>query len=122
MAAGPIRVRGLRALQRDFKKMSKDLSKSVDNELKEAGDVVAQEARSLFMHYDARSAVGFRPRVRGFGRVVVEQRRRRTTGKRGDYGSLQMQKALIPGLWHKADEVERVLERMLDRLAGRYRF
>ena len=43
-----------------------------------------------------RSAAGFRSRVKGFGRVMVEQRRRKTTGLRGDYGALQMQQALIP--------------------------
>lgn len=116
MASSTIRVRGLRELQRDFKKMSGDLSKEVDRELKEAAGIVAEEARSLFSSYDSRSASGFRPRVKGFGRAFVEQSRRRTTGKRPDYGALQMRRALLPALGSKQAEVIERLDKMLGRL------
>src|SRR3990170_2322475 len=102
--------------------MSGGLSEDIDRELKEAAGLVAEEARSLFVRYDARSAAGFRPRTKGFGRALVEQRRRRTTGRHPEFGALQMRKALLPGLWHKANEVEHRLEEMIDRLGGRYGF
>jgi len=102
--------------------MSKELSKDLDRELREIGDVVAQEARALFSDYDARSAMGFRSRTRGFGRVEVEQRRRKTTGQHPEFGSLQMRKALLPARARKRDEIYDRVDRMLGRLGGDYGF
>lgn len=122
MAGSTVRVRGLRELQRDFKKMSGDLNKEVDRELKEAAGIVSEEARSRFVAYNSGSAAGFRPRVKGFGRAFVEQSRRRKTGKRPDYGALQMRKALLPALGAKQNEVIERLDKMLGRLGGDYGF
>ncbi len=122
MAQATIRVQGLRELHRDFRKMSKDLSRDVDRELKEAAQIVADDARRRLAPFSARSAAGIRPRVRGFGRVSVEQSRRRTTGKRPDWGARQMRLDFLPALRAKAPEVERALDEMLDRLAGRNGF
>lgn len=102
--------------------MSAELSKDIDRELKEAAGIVADEARSRFTSIDSRSASGFRPRTKGFGRAFVEQSRRRTTGKRPDYGALQMRRALLPALGSKQDEVIDRLDRMLGRLGGDYGF
>lgn len=113
-----IRVKGLKELTRDFKKMDKELSKDVRGELKDAGDIVRVEATSRFSGYDARSAAGYKTRVRSAGFVSVEQSLRRVTGKRGDYGALQMRKALGPALDDKTDEVVKTLDKMLGRLAG----
>ena len=118
MATATVRVRGLRELQRDFKKMGGGLNKDIDRELREAGQIVADDARSRFSGISASSAAGFRPRTRGFGRVVVEQRKGRTTGRRGDYGALQMRRALLPALGAKQDEVVKALDQMLGRLGG----
>jgi len=117
-----VRVRGLRELQRDLRKAGSDLPREVNRELKDAAQLVADDARSRFSGIDSRSAAGMRPRVRGLGRVVVEQRRRRVTGLRPDYGALQMRRAFLPALSSKTGEVERHLERMLDRLADRNGF
>src|SRR3990167_1480361 len=96
--------------------MDKELKKDLNRELREAADIVAQDARPRLARYNARSAAGIRPRVRGGGLAVVEQRRGRVTGKRGDWGSLQMRKAFLPALASKRDQVEQRLEEMLDRL------
>lgn len=117
-----VRVRGLRELQRDFKKMSGGLSGEVDDTLKEAAEIVAQEARSRFSHISSRSAQGYKPRLKGFGRAYVQQSRRKTTGKRGDYGALQMRKALLPALGAKEKEVVDALDKMLGRFGGEYGF
>lgn len=117
MASATIAVRGLKELNRDFRKMSKELSKELRDELKEAGDLVRAESARLFSRYDAGSAAGYKVRVRQGG-VAVEQSRRRVTGKRGDYGALQMRRALEPGLTAKQDEVFRRVDKMLGHLAG----
>lgn len=120
--AGAVRVKGLKELHRDFRKMSKELSKDLDKELKKAAEPVREEAASRFQAYSPSSASGFRVRTKGFGRVFVEQRKRRTTGKRPDYGSLQMRRALLPALGSKQDDVVKAVDRMLGRLGGEYGF
>jgi hypothetical protein len=70
-----------------------------------------------FSPIDPRSAAGFRTRVRQRG-VSVEQSRRRVTGKRGDYGALQMRRALVPALEDKKNQTEREFERAVDELAN----
>lgn len=120
--AGAVRVKGLKELHRDFRRMSKELSKDLDRELREAANIVAQDARARFDTYSPRSASGFRGRTKGFGRAIVEQRHRRTTGKRPDYGALQMRRALLPARASKHDEVVDRIDRMLGRLGGEYGF
>lgn len=115
--AGTVRVKGLRELQRDFRKMSKDLTRELRSELKEVGNIVRDESRQRFSDIDARSAGGYRTVVRARG-VAVEQRLGRTTGLRPDYGALQMRHALMPALDAKQGEVVDRLDRMLDKLAG----
>jgi hypothetical protein len=120
--AGTVRVRGLKELHRDFKKMSKELGKEVDRELKAAAAPVREDAASRFQGYSPRSASGYRVRSRGFGQVAVQQSRRKTTGQRPDFGSLQMRRALLPALYAKEDEVHRAIDRMLGRWGGEYGF
>lgn len=121
MAASTIRVRGLREMQRDFRKMEGDLAKETRKGLKEAAEPVRKEAQALFEHINARSAAGYRVVSRARG-VSVEQRYRRTTGKRPDYGRRQMGRALIPALEAKADDVVKGIEKVFDQLAGRNGF
>ena len=117
MATGTVRVKGLRELRRDFKKVSKDLDKEVRDGLKAAAEPVRDEAAKLFERYDGRSASGYRVSVRA-RTVTVQQQRRRTTGLRPDYGALQMRTALIPALASREDEVIEGVDRVLGQLAG----
>ncbi len=117
MAAGTIRVKGLRELQRDFRKMGGVLPKEMREGLREAAEPVRREATALFSPVNADSAASYRVRVRARG-VSVEQSKRRTTGMRPDYGRLQMGRALLPALEARANDVVRRLEQMLDELAG----
>ena len=116
MPAQAVRIKGLRQLHSALKRYEADLKRELENELRDAGQIVAEQARDRFGSVDARSAAGFRPRLRGFGRVVVEQRLRRTTGMRGDYGSLQMRRALLPAVEASQDRIMEHVEGMLDRL------
>lgn len=122
MAQATVRVRGLKELQRDFRKMSARLDKDVNKELREAAKIVSDDARSRFSAYSGPSSMGIRPRVKGGGRAFVEQSRRRTTGQRPDFGVLQMRKAFLPALDAKQEEVIERLDDMLGRLGGDYGF
>ena len=114
MASGAIKVEGLRELERALRASDKDAAKGLRKELREAAKVVALDARGKFAGVDGFSAMGIRPRVRAGLVAVAEQSRKRTTGKRPDYGSLQMRRALVPALWDKRDEIEERVELMLD--------
>ena len=116
MAEGEVRVHGLRELHSALKRYDERLKHELESELKQAGQIVADDARSRFSRYDEKSAAGFRPRLRGFGRVVVEQRKRRTTGQHPDYGALQMRRALLPAVMSNEEKVVEALDGMLDRL------
>jgi hypothetical protein len=121
MAAQTIRVEGLAELQRDFRRIAKDLAKEVREELRKAAEPVRREAQALFSPVSADSAAAYKVRVRQRG-VAVEQSKRRVTGLRPDYGRLQMGRALIPALERKADGVVDDLGEMLDKLADRNGF
>ncbi len=117
-------MEGLRELQRALKNIESDLGKEIDKELREAAKIVSDEARSLAAShgFSSKSVTGLRPRVRGFGRAFAEQSRRKTTGKRGDFGVMQMQRVLLPALGRKQGEVVHALDKMLDRLGDRNGF
>lgn len=120
MASNTVRVKGLRELQRDFKKLDKSLAKEVQGELREAGDIVKNEAKSLLSSVEPgspRSVSGLKTVVRQKN-VAVQQSRRRTTGKRPDWARYQAVKVLKPALEEKSDQVVDRLDKMLGRLAG----
>ena len=112
MAQDTLYVEGLPELVRAFGRIDKDLKRGLQREISDAAKIVRDEAASGFMHISARSAGGFRPRVRG-ATAVVEQRYRKTTGLRPDYGSHQMW-YLLKALREKEDAVIARLELMLD--------
>jgi len=113
---GTVVFKGGRELQRSLKRIGSEVARQMDAELRAGGEIVAELARNRFTMIDARSAAGFKSRTKGFGRVVVEQSRRRKTGLRPDFGKLQMRRALIPARSEGFDTVVRHLEGMLDRL------
>jgi hypothetical protein len=121
MATGTVRVHGLRALQRDFRRISKSLSKEVRDGLRKAADPVRVEAAALLAPISADSAAGYKIRVRQRG-VALEQSRRRTTGLRPDYAKLQFARAMAPAVANKENEVVKGLEDALDDLAKGYGF
>jgi hypothetical protein len=116
MPAGTVRVKGLREFQRAVAKADQETKGVVREKLREAGDVVRVEATRRFDPVSAKSAAGYRTRVRIRG-VAVEQSLRRTTGKRADWGRIQMVRALEPALDAKSRDVEAKLEDGIDELA-----
>lgn len=89
----------------------------VQRELQDAAKPVADAAKERLGRYRGASVSTIRPRVRGSS-AFVQQSKGKVTGRRGDFGSLIMQKALIPALDERQDEVIRSLENAIERLAG----
>ena len=110
-------VTGLREYHRALKDYDKAASKGLDLELIEAARIVRDSATQRFSTIDVRTASSFRPRVRGFGRVVVEQRLGRTTGLRPDFGSLQMRRGLLPAMAENQEKIIAAIDGMLSRAA-----
>ena len=104
MAQSTARVKNLTPFLRACFKAEKDSAKLVREQYRTVGEIVRAEGQKRFEHIDAGSAAGFRVSVRQRG-VSVEQRLKRTTGTRPDYGSLQMRLALLPALDAKEEEV-----------------
>jgi len=91
----------------------------VRDTFRHVGDVVRVEwTREFSVRYDARSAAGYRTRVRQRG-VQVEQSLRKTTGLRPDYGRLQ-QRVGEAVLDQKQGELARGFERALDTVADHF--
>jgi hypothetical protein len=119
LARETVRVRGLREFQRAAARAGKESRTEVRAALREAAEPVRSEAVALFTPVDARSAAGYRVAVRQRG-VAVEQRLRKTTGRRPQYGALQMTRALLPALKRHEHTIERRVERALDRIADHF--
>jgi hypothetical protein len=119
--AETIRVKGLRELTRAFRNLEDDTWPELRKQLKESAQPVAESARTKISQYRGASLGTIRPRVTTSS-VFVTQTKRKVTGKRGDYGGLQMRTGLIPALDENTDRVVRDLEHMLDRLGRREGF
>lgn len=115
-----VRVKGLRSLLRATDAAGKETKKLVRDELRQAAEPVRAEAAARFAGIDARTAASYGISVRRVGTVTVEQRKRTVTGQRGDYGALQMRRALIPALESNTEEVVERLDQALERLAQRW--
>lgn len=111
-----IRVTGYREVAVAMKLGSKETRKECREALKKVGEIVRADAQQKFSSVDAYSAAGYRVSVRARG-VEVDQRRKRVTGKRPDYGKLQMRRALLPALNDNQAKVVQELEKALDRVA-----
>jgi len=112
-----VRTEGINDLIRSFGRIDKGLRRVVQKELSKAAEIVRDDARARFQGVDARSAMGFRARVR-FGQSYVEQRYGTTTGQHPEFGVRQMKEALLPALWSNRAKVEKSLEDSFDRLAN----
>lgn len=106
-------MKGLRELERGLRETDKDTAKALRKELREAGKVVALEARRRHAFVSPRSAMGIRPRVRSGLVVYAEQSRRRTTGQHPKFGVVVMEGALLPAKEAKTPEVKEMVERAI---------
>ena len=108
-----IRVLGYREFQRAIAAMPREIQKDVREALRAAGEAVRRDAAGKTSSIGSdRSAAGYRTVVRQRG-IAVEQSLRKTTGLRGDWGSTQMKKSLIPALHEKEPETELLMEKAM---------
>lgn len=119
MAGQGLHVKGYRELMRATALADKQSKRTIREEFRQVGERVRQEAAVSFASVSPRTAAGYRTRVRQRG-IAVEQSLRKTTGTRPDFGRLQMRRALLPALYGNADNLERDLERALDRVCDRF--
>ena len=110
-------VSGFKELVAASKSLIPAEQKEVRAAFARSGEIVRSDAAQRFNKYNARSAAGYRVRVRQRG-VEVDQSLRKTTGLRPDYGALQMRRALLPALYAKQDEVVAEFEKALDEVTA----
>lgn len=123
MADKVVRIDGLKELVLATGGYKTALAKEIRAELIVGAKLVATDARSRMTRIDAKSAMGLVPFARATGTSGVKQRKKkRLNPGRGDYGALQMRRALLPALWSKRPEVEKNVDSMLDRLGGKAGF
>jgi hypothetical protein len=109
-----IQYEGLREIAQALKETDKSTLAELTRDLKDVGEVVEHEAVHLFDPYDPRSAAGFDTRVRvntsTMALVSVGQSLPKTTGLRPDWGTLQVEVALLPARDRKWVEANKILE------------
>jgi hypothetical protein len=115
MAAGTVRVKGLKELQRALGKVNKEAAKTVREEIKRAAKPVVSSAQQKLSAYQGASVGTIGPRASARG-VFITQRARKVSGLRGDFGALQMRKVLEPALEEHQAEIVNEVEDALDRL------
>lgn len=117
MALYTVKVEGLRELIVRADAADKATKKMVREGLRDAVEPVREDASRRLVKYDARSSQNYRVIVRRTGLVAVEQRLRRTTGKRPDFATLQKRKALYPAADAKRPVVLERMEAEVEKVA-----
>lgn len=120
MGRKPYNVTGLSELIKDLEAVDRDLPKVLKAKLQEAAEPVAHDAADklrALQPASTRSADGIIVRVRNAGLVTVEQKERKTTGRRPDWGATQMTHALLPAAEEKGAEAVRSVEDAIDEVA-----
>lgn len=112
-------VKGYRDFLRACSRADADTKRFVRSAFRDVGEIVRRDAAERLLRYSSVSAGGLKVRVRQRG-VAVEQSLRKTTGKRPDYGALQMRKALLPALDEQGERVDEAMAAALGHVADRF--
>jgi hypothetical protein len=115
MANETVAVHGYKELVKASYLADRALRKQMRDTFRAVGEPVRSEAAVRFSSIDARSAAGYRVRVRQRG-IIVEQSLRKTTGKHPEYGKLQMRRALLPAQAHQEPATLRRIEQAVDHV------
>ena len=123
-----VRVEGLDRLVRDFGRMSKQLRKDLQAELKDIAGHVADEAQSVAEREGLRDSGklirSIKPSVRGSTAYVRATATNRGFNypRRHEFENGGVRAFLHPALQQSTSKVEREIGRMVDRLADRNGF
>jgi hypothetical protein len=115
MAGFTVRIQGLRECQRAFKAAEGDLDKEMRAELRKLGEIVVSAADAKGSRYNQ---IGPYKPVVTQSAVLVRQSKGTVTGKRGDFGSLQMRTVLVPALEEKHDEIVSGFDDVVDHVVA----
>jgi phage host-nuclease inhibitor protein Gam len=121
MAEGSVKVKGLRELDRAFRRLDADVAKEVRAELTEVARPIAETAKAKLARYPGVSLETIIPKTTAKGALVV-QNKRKVSGRRSDFGALQMRQGLIPARSEHTSETVRGVEHVLDWLGRREGF
>jgi len=119
VSGATLQVKDFTLFMQALARADKATQKAAREEIRKAGDHVKLDGARLFGPTDAKSAAGYRTRVRQRG-VAVEQSLRKTTGKHPNFGGLQMRRALLPALDANEARTNQALEQALDRVCDRF--
>lgn len=114
-----IRLHGYRECLKALAVLDKGSQRAVRDALREAAWPVQADTKSRLAEYRDVGPVGISVRARG---VSVEQRKGKVTGKRPDFGALQMTEGFIPALKDNEAETYRGVEIAFDVLVARAGF
>jgi hypothetical protein len=122
MAEGyTIKVEGLRELiARGDTAVDKTKRKLVREGLRDAVKPAQHEATRLFTRYNAKVAGKYRTVVRKTGEVAIEQSVGRKTGKRPDFGRLQIKRALLPGFQTTYPVIVKNVQEQVDKIGQEF--
>ena len=121
MAAGEIRIRGLRELNRALNKVNKEAAKTVRDELKKA----AEPVRATAERFAGAKISNIGPRwgqmrlgTRGGAVYVAPSSRNQGGSPRPNLGRLLCEEAMEPALEEHEDELAKRVEDALERLGN----
>lgn len=106
---------------RALNKMEKETKNAVKDGLKDAADPIVSDIRQRLSVYTGLSTGTIGPRV-VVGGIFITQRKRKVTGKRGDFGSLQMTHGFLPATEDADDDIREAVEDEFNALAIRAGF
>lgn len=124
-SAGGVVVKGVRELQRAFRKIDRDAEKEFTKALKKAGEPTRRDAESL-AGSNIRNVTVTWSRIRlgaRRGEVYIAPRARRRGGSpRPNFGKLLLVEAMEPAVEKNADRIRNHLEDALDMLGRKAGF
>jgi hypothetical protein len=110
---------GYTEFQKACREAPKETQKQVRESFRKVGRSVERGASGRIAPKNARTAAGYRTRVRQRG-IAVEQSLRKTTGAHPEWGGYQMRHALIPSLDENEPRMIRDLEDAMGEVARHF--
>lgn len=111
-----VRVENYRETMRALNKVDKGIRDLFKDAFKEVGQPIAEDVAQRLVGFQGISLGTIGPKVTTKG-MFITQRKRKVTGKRGDFGSLQMTRGFLPAAEDNQDRVDEELEKVFERLA-----
>ncbi len=119
-AAGSVRLTGIQEVNRAFRRLETGADGELKDKLLDLAGPVAEDARGRISRYRGARTTTIKPRARIKG-AYVTQGARKKTGRRGDFGSLQM-RHLLGALFDHQSQIEEGVDDLLNYLSRKEGF